>query len=164
MTTKDKTKKAKVAISREVLNEAGPKKKAIRNQPAECVGCGDKPNAEFAEDHMQLTLVTESDLKRSKDGKQLIRCKPCENEFGNRKKNSKTLISLRDSIWKIDEVLAAILVLLGDDAAAVDVLLGVIHAAVVAAELLDLACGAGPIVQELAKEGVLERAVDDDVL
>jgi len=105
--TTTKKPKAKVAISREILNEAGPKKKAIRNQPAECVGCGDKPNTEFAEGHMALTLVTENELNRSKEGKFTVRCMACKNEFDNRKKNSKTLIALRDSIWKIDEVLAA---------------------------------------------------------
>ena len=105
--TIEKESKAKVSISREILNEAGPKNKAIRNQPAECVGCGDKPNTEFAEGHMALTLVTENQLDRSNEGKFAVRCMACKNEFDNRKKNSKTLISLRDSIWKIDEVLAA---------------------------------------------------------
>jgi len=108
MTKKETTKeKPKVAISKAVLNEAGPKKKAIRNQPANCVGCGDEPGTEFADGHMAITLVTETQLKSSNDGKLHIRCKPCENEFNNRKKNSKTIIALRDSIWKIDEVLAS---------------------------------------------------------
>ena len=41
---------------------------------------------------------------------------------------------------------------------------GEVHAAVGAAVALDLPLVAGPVVQELAEEGALERAVDDDVL
>ena len=63
---------------------------------------------------------------------------------------------------EVDEVLAVLLPLVGDDAAADDVLAGDVHAPVLAVVLLDLALLADPVVEHLAEEGVLEGAVDDD--
>src|SRR5690606_35755169 len=65
---------------------------------------------------------------------------------------------------KVDQVLAVLDGLGGDDAPAGDVLVRVVHASVLAPELLDAARGGDPVVEELSEEGVLQRAVDDDVL
>ncbi len=97
----------RVKISRTVLNEEGPKKKNLQIKHAPCEGCGDEPGIEFAEGHVDTTLVTENESNKSEKGKLIIRCKACQNEFDNRKKNSKTILDLRESIWKIDEVLAS---------------------------------------------------------
>lgn len=104
-TENKENRKPRVKVSRAVLNDEGFDKKSVRTKSADCVGCDDKPGAEYADRHIPVTLVTEAEAEKASNGTFSVRCPACKDEYLNRKKNAKHILKLRESIRKIDEVL-----------------------------------------------------------